>query len=62
MCRLPFGAKAAPAEWCVGFEIYLDLINDLLASPDWDPADFPTPDTPHIPPTKRQPPPPGGYP
>ena len=34
MCRLPFGATAAPQEWCVGFEIYIDLVNELLASTD----------------------------
>ena len=34
MCRLPFEAKAVLQEWCVGFEIYIDLVNKLLASPD----------------------------
>ena len=61
MYRLPFGSKAAPQEWCVGFEIYIDLVNKLLVSPDWDRSNLPIPDLAHTPATQRQPLSPGGY-
>ena len=56
MCRLPFGAKAAPQEWCIGFEIYIDLVNELLTSLDWESSELPTPDSARTPTTQRQPP------
>jgi hypothetical protein len=38
LLRLPFGAAAAPAEFCVASEALCDLMNDLLADPTWDPG------------------------
>ena len=49
MCQLLFGVAVAPVEWCVWFEVYIDLIIELLASLDWDSAALLTPETPYTP-------------
>ena len=42
LLRLPFGAAAAPAEFCVLSEAICDTANDLLHDPTWDPSTTPT--------------------
>ena len=42
LLRLPFGAAAAPAEFCVMSEAICDTANDLLHDPTWDPTATPT--------------------
>ena len=37
LLRLPFGAAAAPAEFCVASEITCDVANNLLLDPSWEP-------------------------
>ena len=37
MLRLPFGASAAPAIWCLIFEMIVDLSNKLLRTKKWNP-------------------------
>ena len=49
LLRLPFGAAAAPAEFCVASEIVCDVANDLLADPTWDPSVTHTPYHPLLP-------------
>ena len=52
LLRLPFGAAAAPSEFCVISEIICDIANALLQDPSWDPTTTATPFHPQMPPAK----------
>ncbi len=41
LLRLPFGAAAAPAKFCVASEIVHDVVNALLQDTTWDPGGTP---------------------
>jgi hypothetical protein len=43
LLRLPFGAAAAPSEFCVVSELICDLANALLQDGTWDPSTTTTP-------------------
>ena len=43
LLRLPFGAAAAPAEFCVASETVCDVANSLLEDESWDPSHTITP-------------------
>ncbi len=43
LLRLPFGAAAAPSEFCVASEALCDLANNLLADHTWEPGETKTP-------------------
>jgi len=49
LLRLPFGAAAAPAVFCVASEITCDVANNLLIDPSWDPSSTVTDYHPLIP-------------
>ena len=56
LLRLPFGAAAAPSEFCVILEMICDIANQLLQDPAWDPGDIITPwDHMHPPPVLLDP-------
>ena len=62
MLRLPFGASAAPALWCLVFEMVIDLSNKLICSPYWDPSKNYAPEQHWFPAPIHTPCPPEGYP
>jgi hypothetical protein len=43
LLRLPFGAAAAPSEFCIASEICCEIANSLLQDPSWDAASTTTP-------------------
>ena len=51
---MSFGAKIPPQEWCIGLEIYIDLVNKLPVFPEWNPLDLSSLDSAHTPPNRRQ--------